>query len=137
MNKVINCRPDKQGKNEFCVNQKRPIIALLMGAHLGHCTVATAPNTRFGNNMEEIIIQKVAVFPNPNNGTFTVTLTNIDATEVRVVDQNGKIITRKKTMGSLKTNTLSFQLPTVANGMYMIQAISKEGIFTCKMMVQQ
>ena len=137
LNKVIICRPDKHGNNEFCVNQNQAIIALLMGAHLGNCTVATAPNTRFGNNMEEITTQKVAVFPNPNNGTFTVTLTNINASEVRVVDQNGKIITRKKTMGSVKTNTLSFQLPTVAKGMYMIQAISKEGIFTCKMMVQQ
>jgi len=137
MNKVIICRPTKNGNNEFCVTQNQAIISLLLGARLGTCNVAASTNARFNNKMEETTMQKVAVFPNPNNGTFTVTLSNIDATEVRVVDQNGKIITRKKTMGTVKTNTLSFQLPTVAKGMYMIQAISKEGIFTCKMIVQQ
>lgn len=137
LNKVIICRPSKNGNNEFCVTQSQAVVSLLLGAHLGNCNPAYSPNKTFGKVMEENIDKKVSVFPNPNNGTFTVTLANIDASEVRIIDQNGKIISQKKIQGSVKTNTLSFQLPTVAKGMYMIQAISKEGIFTCKMMVQQ
>lgn len=135
MNKVIICRASKNGNNEFCVTQSQAILALFMGAHLGNCNSGVVPGIISGKAMEEVAEKSIAVFPNPNSGVFTVILKNIEASEIRIIDQSGRIVSQKKIQGST-SNNISFQIPKAAKGMYMIQAISKEGVFTCKMMMQ-
>jgi len=140
LNKVLVCVPGRNGNTEQCLTEAQTILALLFGAHLGSCNGSGSAMNNSGKAFEEAGVgmdKKVTVFPNPNNGSFTLQIANINTSEVRVLDQNGRLIVRKLINGVNTTQSIYMSLGHLANGIYMVQAISKDGVYTCKMMVQQ
>jgi hypothetical protein len=62
------------------------------------------------------------IFPNPNNGVFTVKLPYTDhEIELRVLDIHGRVITQKK-VNSLDENQVHFDLTNQPAGIYLIEA---------------
>lgn len=139
LNKVLVCVPGKNGYTESCLTEGQALVALLLGGHLGSCSqqgVVANP----GKATEESMIgsdKKITVFPNPNNGSFTVQMNNINTSEIRILDQNGRVVVRKMITGSGAVQSVQMSLGHLANGIYIVQAISSEAVFTTKMMVQQ
>lgn len=134
LNKVLVCWPNQHGNTEACINENQVWLALLLGAKPGGC----------GNNAlrtmkmpESGSVKGTSIFPNPNNGTFVLQLTSLANTEIRIVDQNGRIILRKLVTGKAATQQIDINLGRVANGLYAVQAITKDGITTAKLVVQQ
>ncbi|MFM9907699.1 MAG: T9SS type A sorting domain-containing protein [Chitinophagaceae bacterium] len=76
------------------------------------------------------------IMPNPNHGTFAIQLTNLKVKEIRVVDQRGRIIVARKVNENVSTQRVEMNVRSVAKGIYMVQAIGKEGVYTIKMVVQ-
>lgn len=141
LNKVIICRPTWLGNQEACVSQGQAVLALLLGAKLGHCnnllptTGTTKANER--TNSFDNANQNITVSPNPNSGSFIVQISNLTASELRVMDQNGRIVYRIRINENVKTQTLNVNLANLANGMYLVQAISNQGNQSCKMIIQR
>ena len=134
MNRVLICWPNRHGNMESCVNENQVLLALFFGAKLGGCGNGTArslepsaPETGKG----------ISLFPNPNKGSFVLQLKQLNSVEIRILDQSGRLVWRQVANGGNGVQNLVMNLGRVANGLYMVQAISKDGIYTAKMMVQQ
>ena len=110
-------------------------VGLLVGSHLINYTFTDAV-TGCSNStalymvidgcleIQEATLEGVLVYPNPNNGEFTVLGLEIGAT-VEVVDEKGRIIYSQ----NVDENTMSFKLKNVSYGKYFLKSSKddKEG----------
>jgi hypothetical protein len=81
-------------------------------------------------------LQNVSLFPNPTRGLFN--LARMDAAtevEVSVLDLQGKVLTVAKWNEGVET--LSIDLSSFANGVYMVRMTSEEGSRTIRVSVQK
>ena len=62
------------------------------------------------------------MFPNPTTGTMTLSLDGINGAVVRIVDMNGKEISKEKLANSTKEYTIELN----NQGMYVVE-IQEEG----------
>jgi hypothetical protein len=134
MNKVTVCWPNRYGNIESCLTDNQAFLALLFGARLGSC------NNGSQRSIEPAVtdaVKGISIFPNPNNGSFVLQLTQLSNVEVRVLDQNGRIISRQIVNGGNSVQRLIMNLGRIANGVYLVEAISKEAVYTSKIVVQQ
>lgn len=74
---------------------------------------------------EPIILDKWHVYPNPNNGTFTIPKTAIrEAYEIRIVDAYGKLIQRQR---AISNSNIEVQFDAPA-GIYHVQLLDKNNV---------
>lgn len=134
-NKVLVCEPNNRQRCIFPIEV--PFAVLFNNAEIGPCnSTLTLSN---GSKQKIVTIEKntgMQIMPNPNNGTFAIQLTNIKVTEIRVVDQRGKIIFTRKLDEAVLVQRVELSIGPVAKGMYMVQAIGKERVYTAKMVIQ-
>ena len=91
----------------------------------------------FGAQREKL---EVDIYPNPNEGKFSVELNKLNKDEevvLRVIDVTGTEVVRKEvketTMGSHKSH---FDLIGVAKGVYTIQVVSEDGTIEKRIVIQ-
>jgi len=142
--KVAVCVTDRKRSKTLCLPYEEAVFALLFGAHLGSCPLMPAGTDAMGNpldsNTEVSQVDEnkgIAVFPNPNNGVFTLQLSNISSSELRIIDQNGRVVARQIIAVNGKRQALTINVGNLPVGTYAVQAIGKDGVYTCKMMVQR
>jgi N-acetylneuraminic acid mutarotase len=141
LNKVLVCRKDRNGNyNESCLPQNQVIWALLTGGRLGRCNADPALISGNSGRIRELFPEstdkKIVVSPNPNQGSFTVQLNNLNASKIRIIDQNGRIVLERMVNSGNKSESLFMRPVNLIKGFYVIQAIGKEGVYTYKMVVQ-
>jgi hypothetical protein len=74
---------------------------------------------------EAIVLDKWHVYPNPNNGTFTIPKTAIrEAYEIRIVDAYGKLIQRQR---AISNSNIEVQFDAPA-GIYHVQLLDKNNV---------
>ncbi len=143
----VRCGPNNNevlvcwfGRYQNCYTQGQAITALLLGAKLGSCSAnLTASANKSIGDLEDVIVsndKEIELYPNPNNGSFTLRLHNPDVSEIRISDQSGRIVYRELVKGINKSKTIFVNPGMLARGIYLVQAINKNGISTCKMIVQ-
>ncbi len=75
------------------------------------------------------------VYPNPNNGTFSVELPeSVKGGQVLFRDMAGKVI---KTLTFMPDAQLKFSMPEVADGMYMLEVINNDEIYRARMIIKR
>ena len=69
--------------------------------------------------------RNIAVYPNPSNGIFNISLGDIEPTSIEVYDVSGKIIAIKK---NIKPNNFqtTIDLSTAAQGIYFVKIIDNQ-----------
>ena len=77
-----------------------------------------------GSNVEELVIDQVALFPNPNNGTFTL---NVESStkkstlvQVQIFDIYGKMMGQYTTQSNLGVFSKNITNTKLNNGMYFV-----------------
>ncbi len=95
-------------------------------------TISAAPFA-FAN-----VDKKVTVFPNPNKGSFSIQLNNLntDGARIKISDASGKIVMDKTMKGSVKSQTIPVTVQRNGTGIYFIQITSKDGIFEEKVLIE-
>jgi hypothetical protein len=74
---------------------------------------------------EAIVLDKWHVYPNPNNGTFTIPKTAIrEAYEIRIVDAYGRLIQRQR---AISNSNIEVQFDAPA-GIYHVQLLDKNNV---------
>ena len=74
---------------------------------------------------EAIALDKWHVYPNPNNGTFTIPKTAIrEAYEIRILDAYGKLIQRQR---AISNSNIEVQFDAPA-GIYHVQLLDKNNV---------
>jgi PKD repeat protein len=72
------------------------------------------------------------IYPNPNNGNFTIETTSTEKQTLQLVDVTGKLVLQQTITG--KTN---IDVSSLDNGIYFVQINTSEGFFTKKIIVQR
>ena len=70
----------------------------------------------------------LSVFPNPNNGKFTVSAGALSVTSVEVIDVAGRIVSK-----SLASSNSEFDISGLANGVYYVKVITSQDVKIVKM----
>lgn len=139
-NKVLVCFTIFGRTSTQCYTPAQATLALLIGAQLGPCgsTLASEPVTAKAAqpNAAEWINGQLLITPNPNNGHFRLQWKGVVPKEIRIYDQNGKPVYSRMIGGALKDQVIDIQCGPLANGMYIVQVIGKDGMLTGKMLVQ-
>lgn len=134
LNKVIVCWTSRYGNSESCVNENQAALALLFGAKLGSCS---NPSSRIMQEPAPSDLSGFGIYPNPNTGRFVLQLRKLTNPILRIYDRNGLLVFTQRVNAGAETQQLVISLPQVANGLYLVQVVAREGIFSNKMLVQQ
>ena len=88
---------------------------------------------------EQSLSHQLGVFPNPNNGQFSVRLltenNDLKILEVSVFDQLGRENTRLRE-DTFTSNEVSLNMQNSAKGIYVLRILTNKGIVTKKILVQ-
>lgn len=98
------------------------------------CTSGAMPKGIAGSNG---IRNEMAIYPNPNNGTFTVEVPYMDeqGVQILVTDMQGKVIARKLA-GVDEGNKIQVDLGRVAAGLYLVEVVNGENRLRTKVNVK-
>lgn len=116
------------------------------------CVVTSAPQqvTVIPNNATQIhprcsivgireiaLLSNIALYPNPNNGSFIVdlSLVNADDANVMVVDMLGKVVYNTNTFSTSATPVQTIDLNNAANGIYFVRVTANGVTATSKISV--
>ena len=73
----------------------------------------------------------ITVFPNPNNGQFTILLSaDQNVQQVSIIDMSGRTVT------TLKGNKTSHRIEGLSHGMYFVQVNIENRVITTKIIVK-
>jgi hypothetical protein len=98
-------------------------------------TVNASLTNGIGSESQET--SKVNVYPNPNNGNFSISLQQIDSEvrTIRITDVQGKIVWEKN--GGINSESeVEINLPHVEKGMYIIQLITSNQVEVKKVFIE-
>lgn len=137
-NKVLVCHNGQT----ICVSQSAVKAHSEHGDHLGACAVAARAVSGAVSKADktlEVENAKAGIYPNPNKGRFTLQLTNTKAMKgvVLLLNASGAIVERKTVQLTEGVQTISFDVSAKANGLYLLQVMSEDGIRTQKLRVQR
>ncbi len=68
------------------------------------------------------LVSQVSIYPNPNNGTFTLQLSSTTAADVMIYDAQGKLVYTQKVQPNVAT-----PMNIESSGMYMVTVIDANG----------
>ena len=89
------------------------------------------------NALDELKLKNdISLYPNPNNGNFVLVIERNDYEFLRISDMNGKLVYESKINSLRMVNPYSIESGIDANGMYLIQLISKNEVFQKLFMVE-
>ena len=78
------------------------------------------------SNLIELGVVGINIYPNPNNGRFTiVNNSNTPLISVKVTDMNGKLVYRSKVNNN---NQINVNLENLNRGLYLVSIITEKGI---------
>ncbi len=84
--------------------------------------------------MEEIVAEAgIKVYPNPNNGMFTLNLPSAEDAQILISNVSGQVVYRNNVSGTQK---VSIDLSSNAHGIYMIQVVSGTNTYHAKVNIQ-
>lgn len=132
--KVLVCHV-KNGRDETkCIDSTKVAGKLAKGYYLGSCDNSSA---RIVTNSIEEEEFHITVFPNPNNGAFSVMVPATTGTvELQVVDMTGKVIATKSIQDGTIAHQVDFNLSDVVRGMYFIKVVANEQAYLQKVIIQ-
>lgn len=82
---------------------------------------------------ENQIFEDFKIYPNPNNGSFEIYMTNINVkTEIEILDLNGKVI-YKNTISNKNQN---INIENISRGVYIVKANQNGYVKTKKLIIK-
>ena len=84
------------------------------------------------SNINELSFKDLSIYPNPNNGQFTITNSQ-EMTELIITDLQGKVILNNV---NINLNKVNIDLTDFKRGMYMINIKTIDGMITKTVTVQ-
>jgi hypothetical protein len=115
------------------VNAVPSHLGLHSGDRLGKCDQTCGGNK--GGDMEEHLeAGELKVYPNPTTGMFVVELPgDVKGGQAVILDMQGKVVDQKTFLPDSK---LTFDLGSVAKGVYLIQVMNGDNIYRSRVVVQ-
>jgi hypothetical protein len=83
-------------------------------------------------NAVEKLDQIIGIYPNPNNGIFTIKTRNVNDAELFVYAVSGKEIYHHRITGNL----IAVDLGKQSKGIYFVKIVSKNGVYNSKIIIK-
>ncbi|MDQ3108389.1 MAG: T9SS type A sorting domain-containing protein [Bacteroidota bacterium] len=80
--------------------------------------------------IQETNVAEINVYPNPTDGNFTISLSNMEDALVEIVSMDGRIVYSSRFTGS---TTKTVDLSTLANGIYSVHVSNETTVLTKKL----
>lgn len=77
--------------------------------------------------------RELSIYPNPNNGVFTINIPTNKQAEIMITDINGRVLYKEQVANKEK---YTINISNKPNGIYMLQLTTAEGIYHTKVLVQ-
>lgn len=91
-------------------------------------------NTEHALSHEEFSSQNITIYPNPNKGTFEVSLEGIEEeVTIEIYNSLGKVIESKQT---LQGQNLKFNLSQYKKGIYLIKVVTGEKVISKRVIIE-
>lgn len=84
--------------------------------------------------MEKHDASSVSIAPNPNNGIFSITISNITDAQVDIISMDGRLVYSERLNGNVSRKDID--LSSVANGVYYVRVSSSDVVKTAKLIKQ-
>lgn len=88
----------------------------------------------FGTLVSDTKLPELSIYPNPNNGMFTLNLPTTEETQILISNVSGQVVYRNTVSGTQK---VSIDLSGKAQGIYMIQVVTGTDTYHAKVNIQQ
>lgn len=140
-NKVIVCHvPPGNNSNpqEICISSNAVATHLAHGCYVGPCGAAKGGRNTTNNNdhytlMELEVEGGVQLYPNPNNGSFTIKLPREESATVIVTNLNGQVVYKNQIDHS---RSVSVVLNNAVKGIYLIQVVYSDDSYRAKFSIE-
>ncbi len=111
-----------------CIIASSPLQVQILPSNHPLCGVGIA---------ELQLLSNISLFPNPNNGTFTVDMTNVTADDasIMVVDMMGKTVATVNTFSTTANPVQAIDMTNAANGIYFVRITANGVTATSKISV--
>ncbi|MGY8939282.1 MAG: T9SS type A sorting domain-containing protein, partial [Flavobacteriales bacterium] len=93
-----------------------------MSMHSYVFTIDTSLSSQVGNSSQEET--KIVIFPNPTNSQLEISFPLTQTREIMIYNLNGVLVFNKKYQA---TKTLTIDVKSLAEGMYLIKSMSNSG----------
>ncbi len=104
----------------------------------GMVTAKSIENTQVPNAETKFDMSNINIYPNPNNGSFQITVTKNDQAigvkEIRVFDMMGKVIW---STGTSSNNSFNFDISSYSQGIYYVRSINELGEIEMKKLIKE
>ncbi len=104
-----------------------------MGSATINCPAAATVFVDVCTGIEAPVLAAVNVYPNPTNGNFTITLSNMENAVVEITAIDGRIVYSERFTSS---NVKTIDLSALSNGMYSIRVSNENSVLTKKLIKQ-
>lgn len=119
---------------QYCQNDS--IYRLANNNTLSNMVYVNVKNSTAGINQLAVKNEQIAVYPNPSNGIIQVAVGDLQVTEIKVYDVNGKLILSQPTPNpSLEGNSITVDASSLQNGIYNVSIISNEGVVNKRIII--
>ena len=97
----------------------------------------STPSCRMGGTNSDELISEVALYPNPNSGTFNLTFPSTgESYTLAIADLNGRIVERRSGISENGVTSLQIQVPNLASGLYFLTLTNSGTAVTKKLTIQ-
>ncbi|MEE4259797.1 MAG: T9SS type A sorting domain-containing protein, partial [Bacteroidales bacterium] len=88
---------------------------------------------------ENNVLAGMEIFPNPNNGTFTMQLNAIERQEanIELINMRGEVVYKDQIMLIKGTNTKKIQVSQLSDQLYYLRVVGEKGIATKKVIIKK
>lgn len=103
------------------------------GDHLGSCDQTCGGNLKM---TQAITAEEVKVYPNPNNGSFTLVIPSTnESSDIRIMDMHGRLVMRKVVAAEDGTK-VKFDMSNLAPTIYFVEVVQGETTTRTRIIVQ-
>ncbi|MCI4670208.1 MAG: PKD domain-containing protein [Bacteroidia bacterium] len=114
------------------------VVVLVVSNACGSDTTTQVVNVT-SVNIDELLEMGISIYPNPNEGKFTVSVENLTQKETRlsVLDMKGKRVYTTTWSSFTTGNNKTVEIPGLAKGVYMLQVQHGDRIGYTKLLIER
>lgn len=100
---------------------------------LSGCFIVDTVVVNYTIGINEISIENIYIYPNPNSGKFNLLIDNCEVLSIRIYSLSGQLV---YTNSELKNKSFELELKDIGSGVYYLNVVTRENVKTSKLIIE-